>query len=634
MIHNEMSFLFGAIPIPGTVPANITPIVNNNQGNTGDVFGEIDKTKYERIYKDKETGKDVIGYISDTIYAQDRISKDPYVALLDYFNGGTGSGKHGPPSMTLKAADFVYLKDLGVYPINRLIILRRYKDGVVVPNNLALFKEPPISTVIGWVKADESNKELFDFSFSEKWIEQTDTLDKVIQKIMKEQFNIKTEMFMPIPGWSQGFLFGMLNNMGLSSYDSTHVPTGDPNVLRTSMMREIEQQSLLSELKITFETSYEQKYIDGVDPGLAFQDIIANLVRCGTSDMKFVLNSDSQGFLSKFLNVVRKGGNNDDTLNAWTELGKELIKGFVNAITQFFNQVSGQVNGAYKTAADNINSGLPHDQNTTPAVGVAGANGQVTYNGQTGKNVVYTDGTDAEGYKIQKVHFVPDTNQAASESIKGQKEMEAAAGFVKNMSPLIDSLLSTVLAGSVYRYRWPLIGSIGVMSGLSTTPWHLTVGNPFSPILNMANIVVNNVGLKFSNEMGFNDMPKRVDATIDIKMSRPLGGQEINRMFNNQYGRIYTKVTSNTSKVDANSGNGTSGGMAGTSGGAGRENSDGNTVTLPNGMIVNKADIQKLQSKPDATNTNYQSSQKDLKIQQSMSDQQKAAATKILGGGK
>jgi hypothetical protein len=62
----------------------------------------------------------------------------------------------------------------------------------------------------------------------------------------------------------------------------------------------------------------------------------------------------------------------------------------------------------------------------------------------------------------------------------------------------------------------------------------------------MANIVVDNIDLKFSSEMGFNDLPKRVDATITIKMARPFGQQEINRMFNNQYGRIYSKSSGST----------------------------------------------------------------------------------------
>lgn len=560
MIHNEMSFLFGAVPIPGkAAPGSPSDVVkNNNQGNTGDIFGAINKTVYDRVYKDKDYPNDVISYVNDSVYAQDRISKDPYIALLDYFNEKTGGvttgvgggGRHGPRSMTLKAADFVYLKDLGVYPINRLIILRRYRDGVVVPNNLSLFQEPPISTVIGWAKADD--KSLFDFSFGEKWVEQTDTLDKVIQKIMKEQFGIGTDKFMPIPAWSQGFLFGMLNNMGLSSYDSTHVPTGDPNVLRTSYMREIEQQSLLSELKITFETSYEQKYIDGVDPGLAFQDIIANLVRCGTSEMKFVLNGeDKYGILSHFLNIVQKGGNNENVVTAWIELGQKLVTSFINAIDEMFNGtgVFGSLYAGLNNTVKDENKAAQSDKKMADADAKNRADFQRRLDYDIANNKQGNLDSTIKKLQIEIARidnrYKPKA-EAGEGSVANVTGVEAKKALWTKTKSSFEGIINTVLAGSVYRYRWPLIGSIGVMSGLSTTPWHLTVGNPFSPILNMANIVVNNVDLKFSNEMGFNDMPKRVDATIEIKMGRPLGGQEINRMFNNQYGRIYTKKTAQT----------------------------------------------------------------------------------------
>lgn len=514
MVHNEMSFLFGEVPIPGTVQPGSpsSTVYNNMNGNTGDIYGYIDTSKYERVFKNKtyegNRNGGVIGYLGDVIYDSNRIGQDSYISLLDYFNGmgGENGNRHGPPSMTLKAADFVYLKDLGVYPINRLIILRRYRDGVVVPANLSLFNERPISTVIGWVKVDDDNKELFSINFNEKWVEQTDTLDKVIQKIMKEQFKISTEVFMPIPGWSQGFLFGFLNKMKLTDYTSTNVPTGDPNVLRTSMMRDVESQSLLSELKITFETSYEQKYIDGVDPSLAFQDIIANLVRMGTSDMKFILKGDSEVFKQFFQNVLQGGGG---SVNAWTELGKKLIDAFISTVGNFFNSDGeDDFSSQYKPLIDKIKK----EKNTQQE------------NSTTG-----TSGSGTSG-----------TSGTVTQSRKGL--FNADIDFSKISEFFTDSI-QTILAGSVYRYRWPLIGSIGLMSGLATTPWHLTIGNPFSPILNMNNIVVSNVELKFSSELGFNDMPKRVDAIIDIKMARPFGSQEINRMFNNQYGRIYSKPT-------------------------------------------------------------------------------------------
>jgi hypothetical protein len=557
MVHNEMSFLFGAVPVPGDLskPAHMAPIRNNNNYNTGDIFGTINTEKYDRVYKDSKTGRNnnVISEVQNTVYAQDRMTKDPYVSLLDYFNSNSGNG---PVSMALQAADFVYLKDLGVYPINRLIILRRYKDGVVVPNNLALFKERPISTVIGWVKFDEANKEMFSFNFNEKWVETSDTLDKVIQKIMKEQFNIRTEMFFPIPAWSQGFLFGMLNNMGLSDYTSTNVPTGDPNVLRTSMMREVESQSLMSELKITFETSYEQKYIDGVDPGLAFQDIIANLARCGTSDMKFVLNGQSQAFQQLFGAVLMGGGG--DTVGAWIKLGTTLIDLFVQTIKDFFVQTGNKIAEGWS----GVNSQIEQDNKKLSDSKALDERGQKWLEdvnkwqaanprdkpGQTAANIAYYDAYERNKKKYLQNKSSKISMDMESGTIFGSVNLSKGTDLANGV---FNDFVKTILAGSVYKYRWPLIGSIGVMSGLSTTPWHLTVGNPFSPILNMANIVVNNVDMKFSSEMGFNDMPKRVDAVIDIKMARPIGSSEINRMFNNQYGRIYSKAkTPETTVLD------------------------------------------------------------------------------------
>ena len=361
---------------------------------------------------------------------------------------------------------------------------------------------------------------------------------------MKEQFGIRTEMFLPIPAWSQGFLFGMLNKMGLTTYNSKQVPTGDPNVLRTAMMRDIEGQSLLSDLKITFETSYEQKYIDGVDPGLAFQDIIGNLTRCGTSDMKFILGNSET--LQKLIKNV--SGGSEGSTNAWIQFGKELVKNFIEAINDFFNDIKGAAGGWGSTfkviTEDNKQAQVDQDKNLKYERDrqiLVDEKNETNWTGLKPKmspdeKAKIQEKIDDLDKKNGKIVAKPGENSAGN--VTGVAAAQAGFSKIYNVTK---QLIDTVLAGSVYKYRWPLIGSIGLMSGISTTPWHLTVGNPFSPILNLANIYVNNVDLKFSNEMGFNDMPKRVDATIEIKLARPLGSSEINRMFNNQYGRIYSK---------------------------------------------------------------------------------------------
>ena len=53
------------------------------------------------------------------------------------------------PSMKLDYADFAYLKNVGVYPNNRLIIARRFPAGV--SNDLTAIKVSPLSTLISWV---------------------------------------------------------------------------------------------------------------------------------------------------------------------------------------------------------------------------------------------------------------------------------------------------------------------------------------------------------------------------------------------------------------------------------------------------------------------------------------------------
>ena len=527
MVHNEMSFLFGDIN-----QSNLDVIRNNNDGNAGDVFGVINTSKYGRVYKDTSHNNNIWGYLNEVIYPTKNLNQDPYMALLDYFNGVK------TPSMGLKPADFVYLKDLGVYPINRLIILRRFRDGCIVPNNLTLFKERPIATVVGWVKMDDQNKDLFSLSFNEKWVETSDTLDKVIQKIMKEQFGIKTEMFLPIPGWSQGFLFGMLNKMGLTDYTSTNVPTGDPNVLRTSVMREVEQQSVMSEFKINLETAYEQKYIRDVDPGLSFQDIISNLLRAGTSDMKFVINNGKSQAFQQFVAAVNSdaAGSSDK----WVAFGKSMIDAFIGAITELFNQVTGEyqkiLTDSQKTSNENA---------VKTAENTKSPSGWISYGNGIFKK---PDGMYYDKGGSHLMDKQPNPKDLKPQLTSGLLEtLSLASGAGTELKNLLKSGVDVLLAGSVYRYRWPLRGSIGVMSGLNTTPWHLTIGNPFSPILNIGNIVVEDVKLDFSNELGFNDMPKSVKATFQLKLGRDLGKQEIERMFNNQYGRIYSLAGSSNS---------------------------------------------------------------------------------------
>lgn len=410
-------------------------------------------------------------YLKSSVYRYDDSNEDPYISLINYF------GDWKSKAMKLRGADFAYLKDLGVYPINRLWILRRFPENCIVPNNLLAWGNSvsAISTVVGWMKDKEDNP-MFSLSFSEVWTDQRDMIDKVFSEILKSEFGLKLPAMMSVPGWSQGILFGMLKAMGLSdSFDSKNVPTGNPNVLRTAKMREINSQGLKTNLDLTLETEYEQKYINGIDPGLAMLDIMTNLLKMGTSDQKFILGNSPQ-----LVQLIGTVNNSSQKTEAWLEFIKSMIKAFVTGVTNFIDEISSSNSTATSTSS-------------TP---------------------------DSGGVSL-------------TTSI-------AEKGVIEQMGAFVGGLSETILAGTVSKYRWPLKGSIALMSGINTTPWHLTVGNPYSPIINIGNIVVNDIKVKPSNDLGFNDMPIRLDVSVQVELGRPLGKQEIEKMFNNGYKRVYS----------------------------------------------------------------------------------------------
>jgi hypothetical protein len=305
--------------------------------------------------------------------------------------------------------------------------------------------------------------------------------------MMEQEFGQKISNIMSIPGWGQGILFGMLKAMGMTEeFSAENVPTGNPNILRISKMRETEGQSLKSDLQFKLETAYEQKYINGIDPGSAFLDIMSNLFKMGTSDQKFILTTTD--YITHFLGNVNNAGN----AQAWVDLTIDLVKNFIKAIGTFFNEMS-----------------------------------------TIGQGFVSTNLTQ--------------TQEEKEKAEKDAKEVNANSATIASLDAFSNSLngakgiVSTILVGTISKYRWPLKGSISLMTGLSTTPWHLTIGNPYSPIVNIANVLIRDVNVKLSNDLGFNDLPVRIDVSISAGLGRPLGKQELEKIFNNGYKRIYSQ---------------------------------------------------------------------------------------------
>lgn len=215
------------------------------------------------------------------------------------------------PAMYLSAADFAYLRDIGIYPNNRLIICRRFASPVY--NDLTIVKMKPISTVIGWYNDNFPVK----VSVGENW----EKISGGFIETLEEMFNIKGKLTggigatgdvassaVPLPGFAQGLQFHILKELGLTDADLNNLPEGNPNIINSARIRKLgDDEGLTSDINIDFETVYEQKFINNIDPELMFLDIIGNALRFGTSKSEFIITGKATGKIREFFNKFASG---------------------------------------------------------------------------------------------------------------------------------------------------------------------------------------------------------------------------------------------------------------------------------------------------------------------------------------
>lgn len=95
---------------------------------------------------------------------------------------------------------------------------------------------------------------------------------------------------------------------------------------------------------------------------------------------------------------------------------------------------------------------------------------------------------------------------------------------------------------------------ISVKSALSDRPigeWHLVVGNPMNPILTMGDLVCSNCSLKFDEEMGPDDFPTGCTFTVRLAQGKPRDKASIERMFNLGEAKLmYNKMRNPSSAND------------------------------------------------------------------------------------
>lgn len=435
-----------------------------------------------------ETGS-VTGMKSASDVHKDEIYDLSVTKIVEYCN------QH--KAMKLDYADFAYLKNIGVFPNNRLMIARRFAAGV--SNDLTAISSTPLSTLISWVPEGE---DFISVSYGEEWTESEASFEKVLNSIGEESTtsdsdngsNWGTKLgggggIIPLPGFMEGIQYQVMKNMGLTDAGIGNSPLGNPNLIREAKRRSTVDPSdpgsgLKASFSIKMVVEYEQKFINGVDPTIVYMDIIQNALTFGTSDSTFQFSSAFGSGTSKII--------------------KDLISGDIKAIAQ-----------ALAKFVDSLTSAI--------------------------KEV---------GLKLVDALVNPPTNT------NGNKEPNAGAIY-----DTIVKAFSSTIGHVISKYKVRLIGIANALTGSPSTPWHITIGNPQKPMFSSGDMLVNDVQLTMGKSLAFNDLPSYIKIEFTLKNARNLGAQEVFNRFNTGKGRSYVRLNKSYVEApdvtfeDANKGN-------------------------------------------------------------------------------
>lgn len=390
----------------------------------------------------------------------------------------------------LRPSDFAYLKDVGVFPNNRLMIARRFAS----PHNDNIFLKglptgQPLAIMISWKPQGE---DFLKISFGEKWEDAEadfkSVLDSLGEDFLGKQLGQKIGggiAVVPLPGFTETIQRTVLARLGVIEDDmKTPLPSGNPNLIKMAKRRQtIKSEAAGSGLNCTVSIQmiceWEQKFISGIDPTIAWQDILGKILTFATS------RSNNYGLKGSFEKTMKKWMDYPETIVE--DMVKYIKEGLDKAITS----IQEMIDGIKETLA-------PQD-----------------------------DKAKAEREK------------ETAEKNKSKLEEISAKGYAEK---LVDDLKNG-LSRQLNKYRIALEGIARSLSGAPSTPWHITIGNPLRPVFCAGDMYMDSdLALDLGATLAFNDLPSNIKATFTLTNARPWGLQEIAAKFNSGSIRVVTIV--------------------------------------------------------------------------------------------
>ena len=482
------------------------------------------------------------GFLVRQTAANQGVLKTARSNIFSYLFGPGDHGSYiiGGASAPYFWKDFLYCKYYGHIPNNHMITLRRFpspmRDNLSLPakvKNSDAYKVKgagqPVAQAITWWGGNTGNTldSILGFTTGLKW-DPYDGLEKIDQSSLNQgifkaisdnpTLNAITSR---IPGFSvitktaesvvsasdSGFEettnakinFGLRDkaekteNGPLSKFIWTSVDTINKATMRGRGLNGVEH-----EFSIKFH--YELTSVGEVNTKAAMVDIIGNLLGLCTN-------------YGQFLTPEIRYDNGFPAFN---------FPGGDEGRNQFYTDPVKYIKSLILYSMD------PNSSSTDPAAGTAaGAVNQVTK--------------------------ATDWLNNALKNLEGQTEGNIKEGLIKILdSSEFSNLVKTGMADDKFisNIYMPQL----VLTGAPVGEWHLVVGNPCNPVAMIGNLVCLDLSINFGDNLGPDDFPTELVATIRMKHATERERGQIESMFNRGGGRLYQSsapVYSNSQSLES-----------------------------------------------------------------------------------
>jgi GH24 family phage-related lysozyme (muramidase) len=401
--------------------------------------------------------------------------------------GATKSGNSVTGFQPYAMTDFMFCKNYGRIPNNRMITLRRYpfpvEDQLTVPGQ----KHPvPVAQAVTWWGENTGNSlsKLGVMKWNLKWA----PVDVKQQDIEGNEVLVDdlVKMFESVPG---------LKGKGAQLKKAYVGLKGNDKQLQQLSGMEKKMQDFLR-------TQYET---NGPYWNRVYGPV--NVIHQSTRRDRGMQDGWNTPFTIEFHYSFRSFSGLSPKIVAL-----DLISSFLN-LTYNDAQFLGQL-GRYFPR-----TGVKFDPSTTELIGDILTKWATSFESGSGADMMKLASTVIDQLKAAADQGISMMKDAGNGDLTKIKE----AG-----SNVAQTIAISALAESVPKL-------ISIRSALSDRPvgeWHLVVGNPLNPIMTMGDMICTSCDMAFDEEMGPDDFPTGVTFTVGLQQGKPRDKVAIERIFN------------------------------------------------------------------------------------------------------